>query len=633
MQSSYASIEIGHRDSRERSTPVTANSSAYLPTSLVQNILGCQAQALEAISDQAKANKVIQQENSALRQRIEHLENQLWSLKKKHSLRDIDNGDDSISEAMDVDMKKTEVMEIEKENRENPPALVDTCANEQSSSSARNNDVSQAIQELEKKHQKELEKSNKAWSEKHFELQKKYNQQSKDFQDLKDHYKKRSSEWKRAKQWIQDAKAEIRILRAQKGKSNDATVSNAESRARFDRHQDSPSATFANDPKAKSSGTLADVTNVQNRISHSHTNNFSVISIETSSTHASDNKKDGDNQSDILSSNLSFNSLIIEKSRPDHLHIQDSTELWNNNQKVSDSISNKVLSCENSSNNMTDKNNLDNNNVEIISRQKDIDFGPPDGTNAENPIDIDDYDDDNLFLSDDDDQSPSKKRSADIAIKQEQDDTNILLPLNKRWKNVSSERALDNNIVNTPHKEYDVNNQLVVSERIRSDAEEGPTLLTPITPLHIKNKNAPRRSTVSPNLSDTSIRFNEVVRKQSERRQLQGEDCRDCRRFYEITGPMPIPDTFGLNRGHGHTNQEEQSAEALMEARLQLTSRHRSRYSRAPTPPGFWRVGFPTSQELAETNELSLQYEKSREDQKRKDDEFFKSREHRWDKI
>ncbi|RIB11080.1 hypothetical protein C2G38_135074 [Gigaspora rosea] len=151
MQSSYASIEIGHRDSRERSTPITASSSAYLPTSLVQNILGCQAQALEAISDQAKANKVIQQENSALRQRIEHLENQLWSLKKKHSLRDIDyNGDNRISEAMDVDMKKTEVMEIEKENREYPPALADTCANEQSSSSARNNDVSQAIQELEK---------------------------------------------------------------------------------------------------------------------------------------------------------------------------------------------------------------------------------------------------------------------------------------------------------------------------------------------------------------------------------------------------------------------------------------------------------------------------------------------------
>ncbi|CAG8558450.1 7476_t:CDS:2, partial [Cetraspora pellucida] len=177
MQSSYASIEIGHRDSRERSTSLTTGSSAYLPASLVQNILGCQAQALEAISDQAKANKVIQQENSALRQRIEHLENQLWSLKKKNSLRNIDNGDDIISEDIDVD-KKPDVMEIEKENYDDFPApvltAINTCANEQSPSSASNNNISQIIQELEKKHQKELENSNKEWSEKYSELQKKY---------------------------------------------------------------------------------------------------------------------------------------------------------------------------------------------------------------------------------------------------------------------------------------------------------------------------------------------------------------------------------------------------------------------------------------------------------------------------
>ncbi|CAG8681313.1 20559_t:CDS:2, partial [Dentiscutata erythropus] len=551
---------IGHRESRERSTPFTTNSS-YLPTSLVQNILGCQAQALEAISDQAKANKVIQQENSALRQRIEFLENQLWSLKKNNSPRNIENND-GISEAMDVDMKKTDVMEIEKENRQ-------------------------------EKHQKEFEDSNKEWSEKYSVLQKKYDQQSKDYQDLKDHYKKRSSEWKRAKQWIEDTKSEMRQLRSQKGKVDNAIVSSA---ARFDRHQDNPPITSVNDPKAKSSGTLADVTNVQNRMPHSHVNNISIISIDSSSTHVSDNKKDADNhtQTNILSSNLSYNSLIIEKSRPDHLNVQDSTELWNNNQKASDSNANKVLSCENTSNNITDKNNLDHDNGEILNRQKDVDFGLPD------------------------------------AIKREEDDTNIL-PLEnkpyKRWKNISNEKELDNDIiiVNTPHREYD--NQPIVSERIRSDGEEGPTLLTPITPHNIKNKNAPRRPTVSPNLSDTTIRYNEVVRKQSERRQLQGEDCRDCRRV----SPMPIPDATGLNRGH--SNQEEQSAEALMEARLQLTSKHRSRYSRAPTPPGFWRVGFPTSQELAETNEQSLQYEKLRENQKRKDDEYLKSREHKWDRL
>ncbi|CAG8503966.1 9630_t:CDS:2, partial [Racocetra persica] len=634
------------------STPFTSNSSAYLPASLVQNILGCQAQALEAISDQAKANKVIQQENSALRQRIEHLENQLWSLKKKNSLRNIDNSEDIFSEDMDIDIKKPDAMEVEKENRDDSPAPaltdVNTCANEQSSSSASNNNISQIIQELEKKHQKELENSNKEWSEKYSELQKKYDQQSKDYQDLKDHYKQRSSEWKLTKQWIENAK---RLSRARKGKSDGATAANAESRARCACQQDNNSPTTSDDSQAKSSGTLADVTNVQNHMPHTHVNNVSIISIDSASTRAPDNKKDCGNslhdsdtqyQSDILSSNLSLNSLG-EKSQSDHQYVQDSTELWNNNQKISDSNANKALSCESSSS-VTDQTNLDQDNAEILKLQKDVDFRPLDGTNAEHPIDIDDYDD-NLFLTDDDDQSSSKKRSADVVIKQEQDDSNTLPPLenkqHKRWKLLPSGKdrySLDNDIVNTPHKGYrdplmddNANNKPVASERISNDGEESPMLLTPITPHNIRNKNTSHRSTVSPNLSETNIRYNETVRKQSERRQLQGEDCRDCRRYYEITGPMPIPDATGLNRC-GHTNQV-QSAELLMEARLHYTSKHRARYSRAPTPPGFWRVGFPTSQELAETNEQSIEYEKSREDQKRKENEYLKNREHKWDRI
>ncbi|CAG8740743.1 7117_t:CDS:2, partial [Cetraspora pellucida] len=341
-----------------------------------------------------------------------------------------------------------------------------------------------------------------------------------------------------------------------------------------------------------------------------------------------------------------------------------------NNQKVSDPNTNKVLSG-GSSPSVTDQTNLEHDNAEILKRQKDVSFGPLDGTNAEHPldganaehpidgtntehpidgtnaehpIDIDDYDD-NLFLSEDDDQSPSKKRPADVVIKQEQDDSNILPSLenkpHKRWKNLSSGKdrySSDNDIVNTSHKDYidpliddNANNQPAASERISNDGEDGPMLLTPITPHNIRNKNTSHRSAFSPNLAETTVRFNETVRKQSERRQLQGEDCRDCRRYYEITGPMPIPDATGLNRC-GHTNQE-QSAELLMEARLQYTSKHRTKYSRAPTPPGFWRVGFPTSQELAETNEQSVLYEKSREDQKRKDDEYLKNREHKWDRI
>ena len=74
-----------------------------------------------------------------------------------------------------------------------------------------------------------------------------------------------------------------------------------------------------------------------------------------------------------------------------------------------------------------------------------------------------------------------------------------------------------------------------------------------------------------------------------------------------------------------------QSSETLVQDRKQLIGRHRVKYSRPQTPPGFWKVGFPTSQEIAEINELSVAYEREREEQKRKEMEFAKSRERKWD--
>lgn len=70
-----------------------------------------------------------------------------------------------------------------------------------------------------------------------------------------------------------------------------------------------------------------------------------------------------------------------------------------------------------------------------------------------------------------------------------------------------------------------------------------------------------------------------------------------------------------------------QSSETL----VQKIGRHRAKYSRPQTPPGFWKVGFPTSQEIAEINELSVTYEREREEQKRREMEFAKSRERKWD--
>jgi hypothetical protein len=74
-----------------------------------------------------------------------------------------------------------------------------------------------------------------------------------------------------------------------------------------------------------------------------------------------------------------------------------------------------------------------------------------------------------------------------------------------------------------------------------------------------------------------------------------------------------------------------QSSETLVQNRRQLIGKHRVKYSRPQTPPGFWKVGFPSSQEIAEINELSVAYEREREEQKRKEMEFAKSRERKWD--
>ena len=46
--------------------------------------------------------------------------------------------------------------------------------------------------------------------------------------------------------------------------------------------------------------------------------------------------------------------------------------------------------------------------------------------------------------------------------------------------------------------------------------------------------------------------------------------------------------------------------------------KHRVKYSRPETPPGFCKVGFPTSP-IAEINELSVAYERGRKEQKRKE--------------
>ncbi|XP_048590660.1 uncharacterized protein LOC5504376 isoform X2 [Nematostella vectensis] len=68
----------------------------------------------------------------------------------------------------------------------------------------------------------------------------------------------------------------------------------------------------------------------------------------------------------------------------------------------------------------------------------------------------------------------------------------------------------------------------------------------------------------------------EVVRRKDERAKLNGYSCRECEQYY---GSLNLP-------------QEE------LQKRLKQCSRHRAKYSPPPsTPPGFWNLSFPDTQE------------------------------------
>ncbi|KAI9312389.1 hypothetical protein BX666DRAFT_1987047 [Dichotomocladium elegans] len=75
----------------------------------------------------------------------------------------------------------------------------------------------------------------------------------------------------------------------------------------------------------------------------------------------------------------------------------------------------------------------------------------------------------------------------------------------------------------------------------------------------------------------------EAVRTKRERAQLKGEACSCCEKFYHATGALP-----GFN-GELITPEE----------RIQQSSRHRTRFQRPKTPPGFWDLDFIPSQHAA----------------------------------
>ncbi|OZJ01460.1 hypothetical protein BZG36_05476, partial [Bifiguratus adelaidae] len=102
---------------------------------------------------------------------------------------------------------------------------------------------------------------------------------------------------------------------------------------------------------------------------------------------------------------------------------------------------------------------------------------------------------------------------------------------------------------------------------------------------------------------DMVYKFNEVVRNKQDRKRMHGTDCACCKKYYEITGDLPIPDG-----GQGPTFRGSAPNRTTISAseRMQQISRHRHWHEPPQTPPGYWKVGFPDTQEIQEWNAIAV---------------------------
>jgi hypothetical protein len=55
------------------------------------------------------------------------------------------------------------------------------------------------------------------------------------------------------------------------------------------------------------------------------------------------------------------------------------------------------------------------------------------------------------------------------------------------------------------------------------------------------------------------------------------------------------------------TSLIDEDEAAKVSAHRQAVSRHRAQWERAPTPPGYWEIGFPDTQAVANINEKAAE--------------------------
>ena len=197
----------------------------------------------------------------------------------------------------------------------------------------------------------------------------------------------------------------------------------------------------------------------------------------------------------------------------------------------------------------------------------------------------------------------------------------------ERWSRLSDPICQHPSRKHTPtNKKLD--EWLKLSKRSKAGSEQTPTRrpLTVVTNKHDQENEPvdqfwnrqwhPSDFIVNPDFNDNlPYAYRETVR--GAKRQCEhGVDCRDCTevwlhmtsniskrliQFYKAAGP-------GLQPAGPQWSSAANKENDGVRATINMVSRHRNRWQRQVSPPGFWRSEFPNTQEAEEDKKQMKQY-------------------------
>ncbi|KAF8136103.1 DNA repair protein endonuclease SAE2/CtIP C-terminus-domain-containing protein [Boletus edulis] len=112
------------------------------------------------------------------------------------------------------------------------------------------------------------------------------------------------------------------------------------------------------------------------------------------------------------------------------------------------------------------------------------------------------------------------------------------------------------------------------------------------------------------------FQYDAVVRNREERKHMLGSDCECCREYYEAVGPLPASrqplwrtPTKRKTPCNLHPLDNKENTDEVEEHKQRI-SRHRHHWHRPKTPPGYWDIGFPDTQEVLDINRRAAEMHK-----------------------